>query len=182
MRYLIRILLVLAVLVGLGVAVVFTDVIRTPQKSYSSHGEILTVVATTVTELDRVLYSESGQNFVIEPLDDGNTLALVKARVLNQQSAQVSLSIDNEAGRLSVTHESIKGSEEFFPLYFREYGKDTEEKIPEDYLYSPFLWGEAQINKGFELSGWMIFEVPKGSGYLGFAWDDVEFIKVIYPK
>ena len=129
MRYLIRSLLVLAILISLGFALVYTDVIRTPQKSYSNRGEILTVVATTVTELDRVLYAESGQNFVVEPLSDENTFALVKARVLNQQSAQISLSVDQEAARLSVTHESIKGSKEFFPLYFREYGKDTEERF-----------------------------------------------------
>jgi len=182
MRYLIRSVMVLIILLALGIVLVYTEVIRTPEKSYSNRGEILTVVATTVTELDRVLYAELGQNFLIEPIEKENTLAVVKARVLNQESTQISLSVDGEAARLSVTHESIKGSREFFPLDFREYGIETEELIPVDYLYSPFLWGESQISQGFELGGWMIFEVPKGSRYLGFAWDDVEFIKVIYPK
>ena len=167
-------------LLALVLALALGGCIRSPQKSYASRGEILTVVADMATEVDKVLYTSDEKNYVVTPRGDGNTLALVRTRVINQKSAQVTLSIDKEAARLSVENDGE--IQEIRLLDFREIGVETSEEVPEDYLYKPLHWGKVQIRRGFEINGWMIFEVPKKSEYLGFGWRNVESVNVIYPN
>ena len=51
-----------------------------------------------------------------------------------------------------------------------EAGVPTESFHPEKNVYIPFIRGSQRVEKGFELDGWLIFDVPKGSVAESFKW------------
>ena len=152
--------------------------IRSEPKLFVANGEILTIVISEIQEVDRVLYvqpvdgSEELQTFAITPRQEGNILAMAKARIVNQKSTRVSLTLDREAVTLH-TEEAI-----FSPMYYAENSEPTDDVIPEGYAYAPLLWGNIDMLKGFEVTGWFVFEVPAKSKFTAFQWDDVESILV----
>jgi hypothetical protein len=172
-RIAIYLALILVLTVG-GVA----GCIRSEPEIFVSRGEILIIVISKIQVVDKVFYakpkedSEEVQTFVITPQEEGTTLALAQARVVNQKSTRVTLTLDKEAVLLEI------GSEIFNPLYFAEHSEPTTELIPEEYSYTPLLWGNVHIKKGFEVTGWFIFEVPVDSDFTNFYWEDVESIRV----
>ncbi len=150
----------------------------TTQNDFSNRGDVLQIVASKVEEVGNVLYyGDSGEVYEITPSVEGNVLALVKARIINQKSTHISLFVDELAANLS-----IKDAQEAPPIYYLERGVESTKIIPSDYKYGPFIWGQVDIPLGYEITGWMIFEVAKGSTYNSFIWEDADFVRVIYPK
>ena len=163
-------LLVLAVVGAAGC-------IRSEPKPFVARGGILTLVVSEIQEVDRVLYFEDGQTFAITPQEEGTTLALAQVRVINKKSSRVSLTLDEEAILLLEAN-----GENFKPLNYSENSEPTTELMPEKYPYAPFLWGNTDILQGFEVTGWFIFEVPVGSKFTTFFWEDVESIRVNFSS
>ena len=150
----------------------------TTDNMFSNKGDVLQIVASKVEVVDNVLYyDESGDVYEVNPSGEGNVLALVKARIINQKSTQISLFVDELAAKLS-----IKEAQGASPIYYLERGVKSSKTIPSDYKYGPFIWGQVDIPLGYEINGWMIFEVTKGSKYHSFIWEDADFVRVMYPK
>ena len=118
-----------------------------------------------------------GANYEITPEADGTKIAAVRTRAVNLTSTQVTLSID--AGAASLNN---KEGEAYRPFQPSSRHVETNEEPPEDNTYGAHLWGQFQLRRGFEVSGWFFFEVPEGEDFGDFAWDDVEFIRVPYPR
>ena len=118
-----------------------------------------------------------GFNYEITPEAEGNNIAAVNVRAVNQSSTQVTLSID--AGAASLI--GIEG-EEYRPFEPSSRHLETDADAPADNLYGSHLWGRFQLRKDFEISGWFFFEVPDGVEISDFGWDDVEFVRVPYPR
>ena len=144
---------------------------------YSNKGDILQIVASTVEELESVLYSDGGKTYEIKPSEEGLVLAMVNTRIINQMSTQISLSVDNDAAKLT-----MKEGPEVYALEYMDRGMEVNVEIPDDYSYRPFVWGEVAIPLGYEVSGWMMFEVPVGSDYLTFIWEDTDFVRIMYQR
>lgn len=164
--------LVLALCTALGC-------IRTPDREYGGHGEVLSIGAHKPQLLDRVVYTWSdGVNYEITPEAEGSKIAAVRARAVNLDSTQVTLSID--AGAATLTAKEGDAYSAFEPSTRHV---ETSAEPPEDNIYGPHLWGQFQLRRGFEVAGWFFFEVPDGvDEFADFAWDDVEFIRVPYPR
>ena len=77
--------------------VIWSGCIRTPDKEYGGRGEILAVGAHKPKLMDQVLYSVKGQNFSISSSEDNFQIAVVKLRVVNMKSTQVTLNVDRDA-------------------------------------------------------------------------------------
>jgi hypothetical protein len=43
---------------------------------------------------------------------------------------------------------------------------------------NPVLWGEIELARGFQISGNLVFDVPKGLTLGTIFWDEVEYIPV----
>ena len=43
---------------------------------------------------------------------------------------------------------------------------------------SPVLWGEMDLARGFQVSGYLVFDVPKGLILGTIFWDEVEYIPI----
>ena len=167
--------LALALLLTLGAAL---GCIRAQDREYGGHGEVLSIGAHKPRVLDRVVYTYSdGKNYEITPEEDGAKIAAVRARAVNVTSTQVTLSIDAGAAVLNG-----KEGEAYRPI--NPFGRHTETNAaaPEENPYGQHMWGRFQLRKGFELAGWFFFEVDDGVDYADFAWEDVEFIRVLYPR
>ena len=40
--------------------------------------------------------------------------------------------------------------------------------------YAPLLWGDIQLDRNFQVQGWVIFDVPKGLTLGTLWWDEVD--------
>ena len=157
--------------------VIWSGCIRTPDKEYGGRGEILAVGAHKPKLMDQVLYSVKGQNFVIRSNEDNFQIAAVKLRVVNVKSTQVTLNVVRDA----VTIVS-KDGQTFSPFYPEDMASKTSDMHPEGNPYGLHVWGSFQLNKGYEIAGTVFFEVPKGLEFSDTIWDNVEYVRVPYPK
>ena len=151
--------------------------IRSPDKEYGATGEYLAVGAYLPQLLDRVVYTVQGQNYVITPKQEGTIIASVRARAVNLESTQVTLSVDENAAMLITS-----GGEEFKPFEPGARAVKTSDLAPEDNPYGSHIWGQLQLLKNYEIAGWFFFEVPKDSEFAAFSWKDVELIRVRYQQ
>ena len=163
----------LVLILALGTA----GCIRSPDKEYGATGEYLAVGAYLPQLLDRVVYTVQGQNYVITPEKDGTVIAAVRARAVNQNSTNVTLTVDEDTASLTTA-----GGLDFKPFEPGIRAVKTSEEAPKDNPYGTHIWGQVQLIQNFETAGWFFFEVPKDAEFIVFSWDDVEFIRVRYPQ
>lgn len=151
--------------------------IRVPDKEYGGNGDILSVGAHKPKLVDRVVYVVNGQNYVISSDNQNKTIAVVKTRIVNLKSTQVKFSVDEN----SVTLNTSEG--EIFNAFDPELkAEKTSEEVPENNPYGLQIWGEFTLKKGYEIAGVLFFEVPWGLDFSDLIWDDVEYVRVPYPK
>jgi len=163
---------VLVLILALGIA---TGCIRNPDKEFGSRGQYLSIGAYRPQVLDQVVYTLQGQNYVITPQQEGTVIAVVRARAVNRNSTQVTLSVDEDAAALTTV-----GGAAFKPFEAAARAVETSEPGPKDNPYGSHIWGQFQLIQNFEIAGWFFFEVPEKSKFFSFSWDDVEFIRVLY--
>ena len=154
-----------------------TGCIRNSDKEYGGRGDYLSIGAYRPQLLDKVVYTVQGQNYVITPREEGTSIAAVRARAVNRNSTQVTLSVDEDSAALTTS-----GGDEFKAFDPETRAVETTEPAPKDNPYGSHIWGPFQLIQNFEVAGWIFFEVPKDSEFASFSWDDVDFIRVIYPE
>jgi len=105
----------------------------------------------------------------INPTDSSvNQIALVKLTLINEVSNSITITVDDEAAELQ-TGDKIRRS----PIDIRVRSKPTETTATdEDNFIKDFLpiWGTFVLQKGEQIEGYMVFEVPKGSSFKQFRW------------
>ncbi len=117
-------------------------------------------------------------NWEIRPQNPDNVLAMIKVSLINQQSARTVVVIDENAAIL-MTEEGRS---------FRPVNILTESKpiatLDNSLLQNTFigLWRTVNISSGENLNGWMVFEVPRGSGFREFRWAASDSITVRFNK
>lgn len=151
--------------------------IRSEPKEFVARGDILTIVVGKAKELGEIVYTVGEQSFAIAPQKEGMTLALVQVRIINPTSTRVTLTLDEEAALLVET-----GGVEFHPLNPSERAVETSAPTSKGNPYASHLWGQIQVAQGYEVTGWFFFEVPVGSKFAAFLWEDVESIRVYYSR
>ena len=161
-------------ILALGIA---AGCIRNTPEEFGAKGEYISVGAYQPQLLDKIVYNNLGQNYVITPLQEGTIIAAVKARIVNLKSTQVILIADEDAALLTSA-----GGNESKPLNPGERAVETSEQAPKDNPYRSHIWGQFQIVQNFEIAGWLFFEVPEDSEFFSFSWDNVEFLRVLYPQ
>lgn len=168
----------IAILLLLGIAILaLAGCVENPNREYGNKGDILEVGAYYPEMLNDVVFTTNGKNYLISPQRDGEIIAAVKARAVNLKSTQVSLSIDESAVKLRT-----KDGLEFHALNVSSVRVETSSQVTDDNKYGTYAWGSVALKKGFEIAGWFFFSVPSGTEFFDFVWDDVEFVKVQYPK
>ena len=138
-----------------------------------SRGRSLELFLTTPEIVESVVFKDlSGQLRVIRPRATNRQLAVVDTIVVNRTSLVTPLLVDSDAARLGNRRgERINALDPFAA------SKLAETVTPEEVdKYAPFLWGEIELDRNFQVQGWMVFDVPKGLVLGTFWWDEVDLV------
>ena len=121
----------------------------------------------------QILYTYQGRVMKLEIPDPSKRLVAVRLDVVNRNITFVPLTIDSESAELGDSLKSIK----FKPLDPAG-GSNLEGIPPETGVRSPSLWGEIELTKGTQASGWLFFEVPVGLRISALWWIEADSIVV----
>ena len=138
------------------------DIIAVRGRSIEIHAERPVVV-------EKVSYSFGDGHRVIRPRASNRELAAVLVTVVNRTSTVMPLLIDPEAARLGDRRGERIGALDPFDRYSEVDAPDEEED-----RFSPLLWGDIQLDRNFQVSGWLLFDVPKGLTLGSLWWDEVD--------
>ena len=133
-------------------------------------GRSIEIHAERPVILEKVSYSTgSGDHRVLRPRASNRQLAAVLVTVVNRTSTVMPLLVDPDAARLGDRRgERIQAMDPF-----DRYGTVDEPDVDED-KYAPLLWGDIQLDRNFQVQGWVIFDVPKGLTLGTLWWDEVD--------
>ena len=115
------------------------------------------------------------KHYVVRPKDpERNMLAITKVTLANYRSARISMFID--ATSATVDDEQNKRYGVFDPFKERQ---EVPAGAKEENVYGQFpLWGNVDLDRNMQVTGWMVFEIPKESEISRFQWSQGESIVV----
>lgn len=137
-----------------------------------SRGRSLEVHTTYPLIVEKVAFKDaSGTSRVIRPRASNRQLVLLDVTIVNRTSLITPLLIDGESAQLGDRRgERIDAIDPF------EASRVVDVADPEEDLYTPFLWGQIELDKEFQVQGWMVFDVPKGLILGSLWWEEVDSI------
>ena len=137
-----------------------------------ARGRSLEVHTSHPIIVEKVAFRDnSGQHRVIRPRASNRQLVLLDITIVNRTSLITPLLIDGEAAQIGDRRgERIDAIDPF------EASRVVDVADPEEDLYSPFLWGQIELDREFQVQGWMVFDVPKGLILGSLWWEEVDTI------
>lgn len=142
-------------------------------------GDSLAMRVKEIRLVEEVRYmSEEGKHYLIRPSQEGRTLAAARLEIRNREANLVYLSVTKDSVRLRddkyLDYRSID------PLQERQ---ETAETGPRENTLIPFIWGQVELppkcgepQMPCELTGWMLFEVPRGIKFYQLIWEATDTI------
>lgn len=137
-----------------------------------ARGRSLEVHTTYPLIVDKVAFKDvSGQHREIRPKASNRQLVLLDVTLVNRTSLITPLLIDEEAAQIGDRRgERIDAIDPF------EASRVVDVVDPDEDVYSPFLWGQIELDREFQVQGWMVFDVPKGLILGSLWWEEVDTI------
>ena len=137
-----------------------------------SRGRSLEIHTSYPLIVEKVAFKDSqGQHRVIRPRASNRQLVLLDITLVNRTSLITPLLINEEAAQIGDRRgERIDAIDPF------ESSRVVDAADPDEDLYSPFLWGQIELGKEFQVEGYMIFDVPKGLILGSLWWEQVDAI------
>ena len=118
-------------------------------------------------------FDQTGKPRQIRARASNRQLAVVEVTVVNRTSIVTPLRISSESVQLGDRRgQRINALDPF------ESGRPIAELGEEDQTYSPFLWGDTRLEREFQITGWIVFDVPRGLTLGTFWWREVDQISV----
>jgi hypothetical protein len=148
-----------------------------------ARGRSIEIHAQRPVMLEKVSFSSTSttggvstlQHRIIRPKASNRQLAAVQVTVVNRTSTVMPLLIDPEAARLGDRRgQRINALDPFDRSDVIEAADEEENK------YSPLLWGDIQLDRNFQVAGWVIFDVPKGLTLGTLWWNEVDEVVADY--
>ena len=137
-----------------------------------ARGRSLEVHTTHPLIVEKVAFRDNnGQHRVIRPRASNRQLILLDITLVNRTSLITPLFIDEEAAQIGDRRgERIDAIDPF------EASRVLDAADPEEDIYTPFLWGPIELDREFQVQGWMVFDVPKGLILGSLWWEEVDTI------
>lgn len=171
-RNLSRLALILVILL-LPVLAIACD--RGPDSRYVRGRSIEVHVSNPVVKTKMSFQDSDGKHRVIRPRASNRQLALVEVTVVNRTSTVMPLLIDEDAAELGDRRgERIEALDPFKSSKLVEVADEDEDR------YAPLLWGEVQLDRQYQVGGWMVFDVPKGMTLSSLWWNEVDEVVADY--
>lgn len=126
--------------------------------AFAVRGRTMEIVFERPVVAKRVFFTNAGISYKIEVPDPSTRIAAMKVTVINRQINITKLRVGTDSvlignGRIGERHGAIAP--------FQRADTYTGE-IPEGESFSPLLWDDFELERGFQSSGWIFFEVPVG--------------------
>jgi hypothetical protein len=143
-----------------------------------TRGRSLEIQVESPVLVEKVVWTDSdNQHRVLQAKATNRRLALVKITLVNRKSTIVPLLIDVQDVRIG-----DRRGERIFALNPFKERKVQETPDPEENLYLPFLTDveglKVELKRDFQVSGWMVFEVPLGLKLGTLWWNEVDDLSV----
>ena len=142
-----------------------------------ARGRILQISATPLQTVLDIGYSEQQKSYAIRPRAVGKALFLTRVSILNRTAGLASILVDDQA----VFVEDSQGNR-YRPVNPFEPRDPVTSPLAMDGAFTPFLWGNSEVRENFEVSGWLVFELPQNSHVRVLLWDQVENLRLFFPE
>ncbi len=116
----------------------------------------------------------------LEHTNPNRTYAAVQVRIVNRTAGVAPLFVNSKTAELGDPR-----SDRIFALDLCTAGVGYEPPPGSEAVittHTPLLWGNVELKKGFQVRGWMFFDVPKSLTLDAFWWQDPETQTIIYSR
>ena len=142
-------------------------------------GRSIEIHAERPVIIDKFSYSYNDEgdigHRVVRPRASNRQLAAVLVTVVNRTSTVMPLLVDPDAAELGDRRgERIEALDPF------ERFSEVEVADLEEDRFAPLLWGDIQLDRNFQVAGWVIFDVPKGLTLGTLWWNEVDEVVADY--
>ncbi|MCH8061446.1 MAG: hypothetical protein IH861_02975 [Chloroflexi bacterium] len=135
-------------------------------------GRSLELHASQPNLVDKIAFLDSqGNHRVLRPRASNRQLAMIDVTIVNRTSLITPLLVDPDAANLG-----DRRGERVSPLNPFDNAEFVDAASPDEDKFKPFLWGEVDLDKNFQVQGWMVFDVPKGLILGTLWWEEVDSI------
>ena len=135
-----------------------------------ARGRNLEIAVSAPVLVDRFAFSDSdGNHRVLFPSASNRRLALVDATISNRTATVIKLLVDPAAAQLG-----YRRGDRFDALDPFRVSQIVDSAGPEEDKYMPLLWGEVELARYFQASGWLVFDIPKGMTLGSLWWSEVD--------
>ena len=124
-------------------------------------------LAINIQELLRVPelhFQRDELNYVIRP-EEGNELVALHLLVRNREADRLYMTVDDQSVELRGFDD-----DKYLPLDYMVRGAKLEGDPDLEIRFEPFIWGKIELPKDYQVDGWLIFEVPKGTKLRQMKW------------
>ena len=135
-------------------------------------GEALVIRVKEIRLAEDVRYSHEGKHYLIQPTQEGQTMAVALLELRSRGANVAYLSVNKDAVRLRddkfLDYPAINPFEE---------RSEVDEAGPREDTVVPFIWGDVELPQRCgepefcELKGWVLFEVPSDIKFNLLIWD-----------
>jgi hypothetical protein len=116
-------------------------------------------------------------SFAISPASQAARLAVIQVTLINQQSHDVVVVVDEKAASM------LTGADQTVRPIDTVKASVAVEKLDTRLVYTGFvpLWTTVNLAAGEQVSGMLVFEVPPGTTFKEFRWDATDSMIVRFP-
>ena len=152
-------------------------------------GRSIEIHAKRPVVAEKITYEAPGdQYYIFRPRASNRQMAAVCVTVVNRTSTVMPLEVNPDAARLGDRRgERISALDPFdrpsivdaadASSILTDPGDDEDLSICRQ-----LLWGQVQLDRNFQVSGWMLFDVPKGLTLGTLWWDEVDEVVLDYVE
>jgi hypothetical protein len=139
-------------------------------------GSSLELCVAAPVKSERVAFSDGeGRHRVLRAQASNRQLAVVEVTIANRTSIVTPMLVDSEAAQLG-----DRRGERFDAVDAIASAAVVDSTGPDENKFMPLLWGPLVLERNFQATGWMVFDVPKGLTLGTIWWDEVDSISVDY--
>ncbi|MCY4653072.1 MAG: hypothetical protein OXC95_07905 [Dehalococcoidia bacterium] len=152
-------------------------------------GRSIEIHAKRPVVAEKITYEAPGDQFYIfRPRASNRQMAAVCVTVVNRTSTVMPLEVNPDAARLGNRRgDRIPAFDPFEDSSIVDSADEasilTDPGDEEDLSRcTQLLWGQVQLDRNFQVSGWMLFDVPKGLTLGTLWWDEVDEVVLDYVE
>jgi len=141
-------------------------------------GRVIDVISADPVIAERVAFTDDeGRHRVIRSRASNRQLAVVEVTIVNRSSIVTPLLIDTDAAQLGDRRGQRINALDPFATTSAAF---VDSGGPDENRFAPLLWGPLELERNFQATGWMVFDVPKGLTLGSLWWNEVEDVVADY--